>query len=73
MCKCPQHHGSLHCKDSRVVLTLLWLSQLQNRYYCAAEVAIHGAMIHVHNYYAHRTLYMLQLTQQSHDNSQNTL
>ena len=50
----------LHCKNSRVVLTLLWLSQLQNRYYCAAEVAIHAAkihsLIHRHNYYAHETL-----------------
>ena len=49
-----------HCKNSRVVLTPLWLSQLQNRYYCAAEVAIHAAkihsLIHRHNYYARGTL-----------------
>ena len=50
----------LHCKNSRVVLTLLWLSQLQNRYYCTAEVAIHAAkihsLIHRHNYYVRGTL-----------------
>ena len=41
----------VNCKDFRVVLALLWLSQLQNS--CAAEVATPAAkvhsVIHVHN------------------------
>ena len=40
----------IHCKDSRVVLTLLWLSLLQNRYCCAAEVFLPlRYIIYIHN------------------------
>ena len=35
----------LHCKNSTVVLNLLWLSQVQSRYYCAVEVVIHAAEV----------------------------